>query len=574
MTSTLWNFLRPYRWRLGAAVALQALGGLFSLLPWVLLAWWADELVQGGPGEPIHLLIPGLVGLAILCWLLCQPLALHLTHLVDIDVCNDLRRRLLKHLQALPLDWFSRHGTDGVTRLAVQDVRALHQLVAHAPNDLCNLLIVPLIALLLLLWLRPGLLLFCLVPLLLSCCGYMLLRSVRFQNAFLRRDKAQEGLSVDYGEFSHNLLLVRQYPGAGAQRSVEESANEFNHAFSAWVSRVGRLAALIQILLGVPWLMAWVTVGAMILLLLDMPLAVGEFCAFLLLVRAMAAPVQALGHGGDAVLTALAAAQRLQDVFDQEPLVESNINKLPADGSVSIRSLHFSYQGRPILSDINLDLSSGSLTALVGPSGSGKTTLLHLLARHMDPQVGSIRVGGIELRNLPEPVRHRYTILVAQQAAVLELSLAQNIALLRPDADLLEIRQAAREVCLDEHIASLPRGYDSVPGQDLQLSGGEMQRVAMARALLSRAPLVLFDEPTSALDPQTAGILHRVVRDRMVDRTRLVVSHTLSDVIGADHILVLDNGRVVEHGIHAELVRNDGAYARLWHEQQNVGQRV
>lgn len=538
MTPVLWRLLRTYRWRLAAAMGLQALAGLCSLLPWMLLAWLAEPLARG-QAQPALL---ALVLLAVLAWLGCQALAAHLAHRVDADLCNDLRLRLLAHLQRLPLDWFGRQGPDGVARLVEQDVRALHQLIAHAPNDLSNLLVVPLVALLWLAWLHPWLLLFCLLPLVLAAAGFLLLRSARYRDLVLRRNAALERLSADYGEFAHNLLLARQYPGAGIQQGAEASAAAFGEAFGAWVKRVGHLAALVYVQLSTPWLLAWVLLGALALDALGVPLALGQACAFLL----------------------------LQQVFDQAPLAEGRSTREPVDGAVALHGLGHAYEGVEVLADIDLELEDGSLVALVGPSGSGKSTLLHLLARYMDAQRGELEVGGLALKDMPDAVRHRHIALVGQQAAALEISLADNIALFRPDADLQEIRQAARDACLDERIMALPRGYDSVPGRDLQLSGGELQRLALARALLSPASLLLLDEPTSALDPQTARQVLRNLRERGGGRTRVIVAHRLAEVSDADLILVLVAGRLVERGEHAALLAADGAYARLWREQNGA----
>lgn len=563
MTPVLWRLLRPCRWRLGLAMGLQALAGISSLLPWILLAGLADSLVKGAANPVLLALVP----LAILVWLVCQALATHLAHEVDADVCNDLRLRLLAHLQRLPLDWFSRQGQDGVARLVGQDVRALHQLIAHAPNDVSKLLVVPLAAMLWLAWLQPWLLLFCLLPLGFAAAGFGLLRSARYRDEVMRRNTALEHLSADYGEFAHNLLLARQYPGAGIQQGVETSAAAFGLAFSSWVARVGHLAALVHVQLGAPWLLAWSLLGALALDALGVPLAPGPVCAVLLLVRAMAAPVEALGHGSDALLAAQAAAVRLQQVFDQAPLAEGRSSRLPADGSLVARGLSYACEGRAVLEDIDLNVEDGSLVALVGPSGAGKSTLLSLLARCMDPDRGELHTGGVALRDLPSAVRHRHIVLAGQQAAALEVSLADNIALFRPGATLDEIRAAARDACLDDRIMALPRGYDSVPGRDLQLSGGELQRLSLARALLSPARLLLLDEPTSALDPHTARTLLRCLRERGAGRTRLIVTHQLEGVCDADLILVMQDGRLVERGRHPALLAAGGTYARLWHEQ-------
>ncbi|WP_353980201.1 ABC transporter ATP-binding protein [Salinicola endophyticus] len=566
MTPVLWRLLRPYRGRMAAAMGLQALAGLCSLLPWMLLAWLAEPLAQGQVQAPLLALLL----LAVLTWLVSQALAAHQAHRVDADLCNDLRLRLLSHLQRLPLDWFGRQGQDAVARLLEQDVRALHQLIAHAPNDLSNLLVVPLAAMLWLAWLQPWLLLFCLLPLLLAGAGFLLLRSARYRDSVQRRNAALETLAADYGEFAHNLLLARQYPGAGVQRGVEASAAAFGEAFGAWVARVGHLAALVYVQLSTPWLLAWVLLGALLLDSLGVSLALGQVCAFLLLLRAMAAPVQVLGHGGDALLSSRAAAERLQQVFAQAPLAEGRATTPPADGAVRVSGLGHAYEGEEVLSDIDLQLPDGSLVALVGASGSGKSTLLHLLARYMDAGRGEIRIGGVALDEIPSAVRHRHIVLVGQQAAALEISLADNIALLRPDAAFDEIRQAARDACLDQRIMALPHGYDSVPGRDLELSGGELQRLALARALLSPAPLLLLDEPTSALDPQTARRVLRNLRQRGGGRTRVVVAHRLAEVSDADLILVMADGRIVERGEHKALLATDGAYARLWREQSRM----
>jgi ATP-binding cassette subfamily C protein len=570
MTPVLWELLTPYRGRMALAMGLQAVAGLGSLLPWLFLSWWAGPLVDASSGaewRPMGWGL-GLVAATLVVWLVSQAVAAHVAHGVDADLCGDLRRRLLAHLGRVPLDWFSHQGQDGVARLADQDVRALHQLVAHAPNDLSNLVVVPVAALLCLAWLQPALLVFCLLPLAMAAGGFALMRSAVYREDVARRNAALEQLSADYGEFAHNLPLARQYPGAGVQGGVEVSADGFETAFSAWVGRVGSVGALIQLVLGTPWLMAWVLLGAMALAAFGAPLAVGPMCAFLLLVRAMAAPVQALGHGADALMAARAAAERLQAVFDLTPLPEGQSNRTPSGDSVVVRGLCFSFPDREGLKDIDLDLAEGSLTAVVGPSGSGKSTLLHVLARHMDPQSGTIVVGGVALKDLPEAVRHRHIVLLTQQAVALDISLRENIALLRPEASLDEIRHAARAARLDDDIMALPLGYDSLSGRDVKLSGGELQRLALARALLSSARLFLLDEPTSATDPQTALALHGAMRDRLAGRTRLVVSHRLSEVSEADQILVLDQGQIVDRGTHAHLLSSGGLYADLWREQR------
>ncbi|MFJ1208326.1 ABC transporter ATP-binding protein [Burkholderia pyrrocinia] len=565
MKGPLLSMLRPFAVPLAAAVMLQALAGVASLVPWLALGRVADawrvaaQLDATARGWLVAAVVAGV------CWLGGQTVALHLTHRVDADLCDRLRKRLADHLQRLPLGWFARAGSDRVARHVDQDVRALHQLVAHAPADVTQLIVVPCAALACLLYLNPALLAFALVPLVAGAALFRWMRSARFAPAVAARNAALERLMGDYAQLAQNPALVRQYPGAGIEALALDSAGRFAHAFSAWVGRIGGLGACTQVLLGTPFLLAWVVFGATWLTAGSLP--VGELCAFALLIWAVAAPVRALGHGADALREARAAAARLDALLAQPGLPEpaDGAARVPRDASVELRGVRVDIDGTPILRDIDATIAAGTTTAIVGPSGAGKSTLLMLLARFMDPDRGTVRLGGADLRLLASHTRRAQVAMVFQQAAALDVSIAANIALYRPAADRDEIRAAARAACLDERIDALPGGYDCVCGRDVRLSGGELQRLSIARALLSTAPLLLLDEPASALDPQTGRALRNALRGDT--RTRVIVSHDLDAIRHADQILVMDRGRIVERGTHAALLAACGLYARLWRER-------
>ncbi|QHD10103.1 multidrug ABC transporter permease [Pseudomonas sp. R76] len=562
--------LRPFRRRLGLAIGLQAVAGICSLLPLIALAQLADSLRQAPPLAPSAMAWVALAVGASALWLCGQTLALHLTHQVDADLCDRLRVRLAEHLQRLPLGWFTRLGPDGVTRYAEQDVRALHQLVGHAPTDLVNLLLIPLATFAYLLWSHSGLALWCLLPLALGVLGYWRLGSAHYRDAVEQRNGAIQRLFSDYSEFAGNLGLVRQFPDAGIHRNVQEAVQQFDQRFSHWVSRAGHLAALIQVLLSAPWLLAWVVVGA----LWVGDVGAAQICAFLLLVRAMAAPVLAMGHGFDALNNARESARRLQAVLNTPPLAEPDAPHVPRDASVEMLKVNFSHADVPILRSINLRLEPGTTTALVGPSGAGKSTLAGLIARFMDVDSGQVRVGGVDVRQIASRELQQQLALVFQQAGALRLSLAQNIALYQPEASEAQIRAAAKAACLDSWIMGLPKGYASVVDEDVRLSGGEVQRLAIARALLSRAPIMLLDEPTSATDPQTERALRAALQDDAAGRTRLIVAHRLHSIRHAEQILVLCEGRIVQRGRHAELLAVDGVYRQLWNEQTSNAEQL
>ncbi|HDR9872580.1 TPA: ABC transporter ATP-binding protein [Burkholderia cenocepacia] len=569
MKGPLLSMLRPFAVPLVAAVALQALAGIASLVPWLALAHLADawrasaQLDTAARGWLVAAVAAGAF------WLAGQTVALHLTHRVDADLGDRLRKRLADHLQRLPLGWFARAGSDRVARHVDQDVRALHQLVAHAPADLTQLVVVPCAALACLLYLNPALLAFALVPLVAGAALFRWMRSARFAPAFAARNAALGRLMGDYAQLAQNPALVRQYPGAGIEAAAFASSGQFSRAFSAWVGRIGGLGACTQVLLGTPLLLAWVVFGATWLTAGQLP--VGTLCAFALLIWAVAAPVRALGHGADALRDARAAAARLDALLAQPGLQEpaDGAAQAPRDASIELRGVQVDIDGEPILRDIDATLAAGTTIAIVGPSGAGKSTLLMLLARFMDPDRGTVRLGGADLRLVSSQTRREQIAMVFQQASALDVSIAANIALYRPDADRDAIRAAARAACLDARIDALPGGYDCVCGRDVRLSGGELQRLSIARALLSRAPLLLLDEPASALDPQTGRALRNALRADT--RTRVIVSHDLDAIRHADQILVMERGRIVERGAHAALLAAGGLYARLWRERGAAG---
>ncbi|MFL1503118.1 ABC transporter ATP-binding protein [Pseudomonas sp. O64] len=563
--SHLSELLRPFRGRLCLAIALQAVAGICSLLPLIALAQLADSLRQAPPQAPSTMAWVVLAVVASALWLCGQTLALHLTHQVDADLCDRLRVRLAEHLQRLPLGWFARLGPEGVTRYAEQDVRALHQLVGHAPTDLVNLLLIPLATFAYLLWSNSALALWCLVPLVLGVLGYWRLGSAHYREDVAQRNGAIQRLFSDYSQFAGNLGLVRQFPDAGIHRSVQEAVQQFDQRFSHWVSRAGHVAALIQVLLSAPWLLAWVVLGALLVGVADVGAA--QVCGFVLLVRAMAAPVLAMGHGFDALNNARESARRLQAVLSTPPLSEPDAPQSPRDASVEMLDVSFSQGDVPILQSINLRLEPGTTTALVGPSGAGKSTLAGLIARFMDVSSGQVRVGGVDVRQIASRQLQQQLALVFQHAGALRLSLAQNIALYQPNASEAQIRAAAQAACLDSWIMGLPKGYTSVVDEDVRLSGGELQRLAIARALLSSAPVMLLDEPTSATDPHTERALRAALQDEAAGRTRLIVAHRLETIRHAEQILVLCEGRIVQRGRHAQLLALDGLYRQLWNEQ-------
>jgi ATP-binding cassette subfamily B protein len=238
---------------------------------------------------------------------------------------------------------------------------------------------------------------------------------------------------------------------------------------------------------------------------------------------------------------------------------------------VELRDVRFAYdEDHEVLRGIDLVLEPGTVTAVVGPSGSGKSTLVQLLPRFFDPTHGSVTLGGVDLRELAGRDLYRKVSFVFQDVRLLRASVAENIALAVPKAELEDVVRAAKLANIHERILELPRGYDSVIGEDAGLSGGEAQRIAIARALLADAPVLVLDEATAFADPQTEQAVRQALATLGSDRTVLVIAHRLETIADADTVVMLESGQVVERGRPSELLAADGKFAAFWQTHRSA----
>jgi ATP-binding cassette subfamily B protein len=267
------------------------------------------------------------------------------------------------------------------------------------------------------------------------------------------------------------------------------------------------------------------------------------------------------------------AAGRIAEVMETRPLPESPHPRLPESYDLAFDQVSFGYgNGRSILDGVSFRMPERGLTALVGPSGSGKTTITSLAARFWDADAGSIRIGGVNIREIPQEALNSLFSVVFQDVYLFQDSILNNIRIGRKEATEEEIVAAAKTAHCHDFIEQMEQGYETRIGEGgVTLSGGERQRVSIARALLKNAPIVILDEATAALDPENELSIQKAISALIRDKTVLVIAHRLKTVTGADQILVLDNGRVREQGKHRELLEKHGLYARLWNEQQRAG---
>jgi subfamily B ATP-binding cassette protein MsbA len=312
------------------------------------------------------------------------------------------------------------------------------------------------------------------------------------------------------------------------------------------------------------------------LLVLEGQLTPGELVQFLLYTITIAAAIGALASFFSSYQEAVGAAQRVFEILEMDPAIADPRSPvtlpLPVRGSVAFEGVSFRYNPDPalpwIIEGINLTCAPGEVIALVGPSGGGKTTLVSLLPRFWDPDRGRVLLDGIDIRSLRLADLRGAIAIVPQDPALFSGTIRENIAYARPGASLDEVESAARTAHAHEFIERLPNGYETLVGErGIKLSGGQRQRVAIARAVLKDPAVLILDEATSNLDTESERLIEDALGKLLVGRTTLIIAHRLSTVRRADRLVVLDHGRIVEEGSHAELLELRGLYARLYQRQ-------
>lgn len=554
--------LQPVRGWLFFGICCQALAAAAGVAPFIAVAEVGRALLSGSPWWQ-HVVL-GVVALPVRVALLTA--ATTLTHLADNDLQLHLRRRLAAHLGRLPLGWFSGRGSGAVKRAVHDDVGALHHLVAHSLLDLVAAVVVPVAATLYLLTIDPLMTLITLLPL---GAGLLLhARAMRDVTARMAEyHQATQRLDNAVVEFVHGIAVVKAFGQTGkAHKRFSDAAREYGAFVTGWAEQVTPSLTRSQ-LAQAPLVALLVVLTAGTTLIGTGLLTTVDLIPFVVLGIGLSAPALAISYSVQDVRAGRAALSRIEELLATPPLPEpAHAPDLPrGPARVELDSVRFGYDDETeVLHGIDVVLEPGTVTALVGPSGSGKSTLAALVARFHDVTAGAVRINGVDLRDLPGTDLYRWVGFVLQDVRLLRTTVLDNIRLARPDADLDEVVRVARAARIHDRITELPDGYLTVLGDDVRLSGGEAQRVSIARALLADTPVLVLDEATAFADAESEAAIQDAISELARGRTVLVIAHRLSTVVDADQIVVLDEGVVVEKGRHDELVAVGGRYAALW----------
>jgi ATP-binding cassette subfamily B protein IrtA len=559
------QLLAPVRVRTARAQRIQLLASAATVIPFIGVVELGRELLAPGAADAsqVWTIVAVVVG-ALLVRTLASGTALTITHLADVDLQRSLRRRVVDTLGRLPLGWFNTTSSGELRKVVQNDVGELHYLVAHSAVENAGALATPVFGLAYCFYLdwRLGLLALATLPVYVAVYAW-LGRDARVQME--RMNRGVEQISATIVEFIAGVSVVKTFGEAGkAHKRFADAADEFNDSFANWMEPLVRVKAASSMVIETPVLLL-VNLAGGYWFVRSGWVAPIEVLGSTLVAVTIPAAVLTVGYSTHIRRQAASAAGRLHRLLDEPRLPIVKNRQAPQDNSVEFDEVSFSYDGRnTVLHDITLTLTPGTITALVGPSGSGKSTLATLVPRFHDAAQGTVRVGGVDVREIDPSVLYRHVGFVLQDVQLLGISVADNIRLGRSNASDDDVIAAAKAAYIHDRITRLPNGYHSVVGDDAHFSGGEAQRVSIARALLADTPILVLDEATAFADPDSEAQIQAALSRLITGRTVLVIAHRLGSIVDADNIAVLADGRIAEHGRHTELVERGGQYAGMW----------
>jgi ABC-type multidrug transport system fused ATPase/permease subunit len=559
----LLGFLRPYRRQLwGSLVFAWAAMGMTVLIPWLIGR--AVNAIQAGEQPDLLPLALAIVAAGILRLGLTMVRRV-VAGRVSLAVEFDLRERFYAHLQRLELGFFDGQQTGQLMSRATVDLQSIRFFLGYGLIFITQNLLTIVLASAVMFALEPWLALLALAPAPAIVCAAA--RYNRVSRPAVQ--EVQQRLAELTAEAEENISGVRIVKAFARE---QHQLRRFRHA----VTRVfdqsiysTRLQAFFSPLLG---LLPQLGIALVLLVggrqVIAGNLSLGSFTAFYTYVAMLAAPMRMLGMAMGMAQRAIASGNRLFEILDREPQIESPADAppLPAgDGRVELRGVTLSYDGAgAALSGVDLAVEPGRTVALVGPSGSGKTSLVALIARLYDPSDGAVLVDGADVRAVDVGSLRSQVAFVGDESFLFSASVAENIAYAQPQADREAIEAAARRALAHEFILELPDGYETRVGErGLTLSGGQRQRVAIARALLANPRILILDDATSSVDARTEGAIKAGLREAMAGRTTFIIAHRLSTVSLADEVVVMDAGRIVDRGSHEELLEGCGFYREV-----------
>ena len=546
------------------------LESMFGLLPIAAVFLVLIELQNGQPitGQTWGIVI-GLIAGGLILRMIFKYLVYRLQSTAGFEFVARERIALGDRLRNVPMGFFHDNSVGDITATVTTDLNFLENYSMHILDKVTTgvLSMIVMAGCILAFDWRIGLIF--VAGILLSFPIYSHMQK-KGKALSAKRQKIQSEAVAATLEYVQGISVVKSFNMCDKNLSDIEDAYESNAAASYGVERVFTP-------LNMTYSMVFRISACMIMLCAGI-LAVGGDLSFANLAVILIAsftifnPIEVMGQMTTMIRTMDAALDRVERI-KQAKKIDENGRDIPLDSfDIGFEHVSFAYEnGNPILKDVSFSIPQGSMTAIVGPSGGGKTTITRLIARFWDVQEGSITIGGHDVKEFTCDSLLKNMSMVFQNVYLFHDTIENNIKFGCPDATHEQVVEAAKKACCHDFISALPQGYDTVIGEGgSTLSGGEKQRISIARAMLKDAPIILLDEATASVDPENEVHLQQAISALVKNKTLIVIAHRLSTIRDADQILVVKNGKIVEKGVHAELIQQKGIYQKFWNIRQKA----
>lgn len=559
---SLFLLAAPHRGKLILSGICALLSELVSLIPFLLVAQLAALFLENNWQQDKIILITGIALGAIVLRYVLLSVDKILSHFCAFETMYDLQLRLAQKIGCMPLGTVNARGSSTLKKIILQDTDIVHTIIGHYFSDFIAGLVVPIVTILIFFALdwRLALAAAAVLPFFYATWRLSYRDFKEESDAYF---KANEHMQSTLMEYVSGISVIKTYN--------RDQSTRIRNAVDGQVSQIVRWTKRTML----PW--SGFNILADLSLLFILPVGVylvtsglttpQTLTAFLLLGIGYLQPLIRMSIQIGFLNYASRSIERIEDILYADTMETRGAGLFPSGNNILIENIHFSHGKTEALKDLSLSIREGTLCAIVGPSGAGKTTLAQLIGRFWDVESGSIKIGGVDLRDINEAELYKRISFVFQDVFLFNGTIAENLRLARPEATDDELIRAATAARAHDFIMQLPNGYDSHIGEKGGLlSGGQKQRLSIARAILRDAPVLVLDEATAYADPVNEYEIQKALATLMKGRTVIMIAHRLSTIVHADQIAVLDDGRLVESGTHSDLLKKHGLYTRLWND--------
>ena len=571
--SRLMGYAGNYRYFTYASWVLSAVSALVALVPFVYIWKILRDVLNAAPDYAQAVNIPHYGWMAVLFAVLAYLIyiaALMCSHLSAFRVATNLRLEVSEHLATLPLGFTETFGSGKLRKIIHESTGAAETFLAHQLPDKYNAMATPIGLLVLLLvfdW-RLGLL--SLVPVALGFVIMSAMTGRRMADKMRQYGNALESMSNEAVEYVRGIPVVKTFgQSVFSFKKFKATIDEYEKWVISYTKDL-RLPMMFYTA-AVNGVFAFLIVGGLLFTTHGVtPEFLLNLLFYIIITPVISLTLTRMMYMSENKMVVADALARIDSVLEAAPMQVQAVPQYPKDSSVTLRDVHFSYDGKTeVIKGVSLDIQPGQTVAFVGPSGGGKSTLANLICRFFDVQSGSVRVGGADVRDIPKEELMDTISFVFQNSRLLKGSILDNVRLGRAQATEAEVLAALKAAQCMDIVEKFPEGIHTVIGtKGVYLSGGEQQRIAIARAMLKNAPILLLDEATAFADPDNEAKVQAAFAQLAKGKTVLMIAHRLSTVANADCIYVVQDGQIVESGTKDELCAQNGLFARMWQDYQ------